>query len=325
MALQCPQCGRQYDVTLFEFERSVVCACGMVLDLQRGHLCCVASEAEALGDDAGIARLIAAREGESEAITPATWDYITSSHIAEAYDSYFHYNRLFTFDTQALDRWIAEPGRLLDLGCGTGRHVVHFAERGFDVTGVDLSGHMLAVTRRKLALRQCGAMLIEGDITRLDALGLGRFAYAICMFSTLGMIYGAENRLRFLRLVRDHLEPGGLFAFHVHNRWHNLWYRDGRQYLWRALRDRVRGRSEPYQKDVDGYRGIRGLSVYVYSAREIRRVVAQAGLRVEKLLYLNHQRSGELRGLARGLRGNGFLVACRRRGGADEAPDASRR
>jgi len=249
----------------------------------------------------------------TDAITRATWDYIRSDYIAEDYDRYFRYNQLFQFDTEMLERWMNPPGRLLDLGCGTGRHVVHFAARGFEVTGVDLSEPMLAITRRKLAEEGCGATLVHGDITRLDELGLGRFDYAICMFSTVGMIYGAENRLRFLRAVRDHLEPGGLFAFHVHSRWHNLWYPDGRQYLRRALVACLRRRREPFQKVVDGYRGIRSLSLYVYSAREIRRVVAEAGFQLDEMVYLNRRRNGALRGPARGLRANGFLVACRPR------------
>jgi len=289
VAVQCPQCLRQYDVTLFEFQRSVVCDCGARLDLQEGHV----------------------RRLPVEAITPATWDYLRACHIAEGYDRYFQHNELFRFDVALLDRWFTTPGRLLDLGCGTGRHVAHFAERGFEVTGVDLSEHMLAVTRHKLAARGCQATLVLGDITRLDGLGLGRFDYAICMFSTLGMIYGAANRHRFLDSVRRHLEAGGCFAFHVHNRWHNLWDPDGRQYLRTALRARLRGLPEPFQKDMDGYRGIRGLSLYVYSDREIRRAVAEAGFRVEEFVYLNHVRNGVLRGLARGLRSNGFILLCR--------------
>jgi SAM-dependent methyltransferase len=250
-------------------------------------------------------------ESGVEAITPATWDYLAAPHIAEDYDRYFQHSELFRFDVQTLDRWLAVPGRLLDLGCGTGRHLVHFAARGFEVTGVDLSQHMLAVTTRKLAARGLRATLVHGDITALDGLGLGRFDYAICMFSTLGMIYGAGNRHRFLGSVRRHLEAGGRFALHVHNRWHNLWDSDGRQYLWDALRARLRGQPEAFQKDMDGYRGIRNLSLYVYSGREVRRALARAGFRVEEFLYLNHVRNGVLRGVARGLRSNGFLVLCR--------------
>ena len=252
----------------------------------------------------------------SEPITPGVHDYVASRHIAEDYDRYFQHNELFRFDTHVLDRWFRQPGRLLDLGCGTGRHLVHFATRGFDVTGVDLSEHMLAVACRRLDTERCAATLVHGDITKLDELGLGQFRYATCMFSTFGMIYGAENRRAFLQSVRRHLEPGGVFAFHVHNRWHNLFYADGREYLWRAIRQRLRGRPEAFQKEVDGYRGIRGLSLYVFSDREIRRVVAQAGFEVEDLLYLNHLRNGVVNGLWKGLRANGFLVCCRPAGDA---------
>ena len=36
MALVCPRCGRQYDITLFEFGRSVTCECGTVVTLKSG-------------------------------------------------------------------------------------------------------------------------------------------------------------------------------------------------------------------------------------------------------------------------------------------------
>lgn len=37
MSLRCPRCGREHDVTLFEFDREVVCACGELLSLKNGH------------------------------------------------------------------------------------------------------------------------------------------------------------------------------------------------------------------------------------------------------------------------------------------------
>lgn len=43
MAIQCPKCRRQYDVTLFQFRRTVRCECGTWLDLRAGHTspaCC---------------------------------------------------------------------------------------------------------------------------------------------------------------------------------------------------------------------------------------------------------------------------------------------
>ena len=243
-------------------------------------------------------------------ITPPTREYIASAHIAYDYDHYFRFNELFRYDTTVLGEWFAEPGRLLDLGCGTGRHLVHFAAKGFEVTGVDLSDHMLAIARRALAERGVGGTLVQGDLMELPALGLGRFDYAVCMFSTLGMIYGRANRLAFLRAVRGLLEPGGRLALHVHNRWHNLWYAEGRRYLREACVGWLKHRPEPFQKVVDGYRGIRRMSLYVYSDREIRRDLGRAGFRVTRMLYLNLRRNGALRGPFRGLRANGFLICC---------------
>ncbi|MES2554986.1 MAG: class I SAM-dependent methyltransferase [Bacteroidota bacterium] len=39
-------------------------------------------------------------------------------------------------------------GRILDLGCGPGQHSLFFAEKGFDVTGIDLSEKMISIAKR---------------------------------------------------------------------------------------------------------------------------------------------------------------------------------
>ena len=43
--------------------------------------------------------------------------------------------------------------RVLDIGCGTGRHLSMFFGRGLDITGLDASPHMLEVARKRLAHR----------------------------------------------------------------------------------------------------------------------------------------------------------------------------
>jgi Raf kinase inhibitor-like YbhB/YbcL family protein len=37
MAIKCPHCGHEYDVSLFQFGRGIRCDCGTSVDLQRGH------------------------------------------------------------------------------------------------------------------------------------------------------------------------------------------------------------------------------------------------------------------------------------------------
>lgn len=38
MAITCPSCGAQFDVTLFQFGRTVLCDCGECVGLERGHV-----------------------------------------------------------------------------------------------------------------------------------------------------------------------------------------------------------------------------------------------------------------------------------------------
>jgi 2-polyprenyl-3-methyl-5-hydroxy-6-metoxy-1,4-benzoquinol methylase len=47
-----------------------------------------------------------------------------------------------------------KSARILDIGCGTGRHAIELARRGYTVTGVDLSESQLARAREKAAAEQ---------------------------------------------------------------------------------------------------------------------------------------------------------------------------
>ncbi len=54
---------------------------------------------------------------------------------------------------------------VLDLGCGSGRHLVHLADHGFEVHGVDSSPHAVRLAREWLESRQLRARVILHDIT----------------------------------------------------------------------------------------------------------------------------------------------------------------
>ncbi|GAO01411.1 cyclopropane-fatty-acyl-phospholipid synthase family protein [Anaeromyxobacter sp. PSR-1] len=64
------------------------------------------------------------------------------------------------------------PGKALDLGCGRGAHAVYLASHGWKVTGVDLVTGALEKARRRAAEAGVDVQLLEGDVTRLGALGL---------------------------------------------------------------------------------------------------------------------------------------------------------
>ena len=57
-----------------------------------------------------------------------------------------------------------DAGRVLDVGCGRGRHAVEFADRGFDVTGLDLSEASLEAASHRAETHGVSLRLIRGDM-----------------------------------------------------------------------------------------------------------------------------------------------------------------
>src|SRR5216683_225689 len=86
-----------------------------------------------------------------EGVNRGLWDYIHDSAIAREYDAKLAGTPLFSIDRRFVEEFCPRPGRLLDLGCGTGRLLIPFAQRGYRVLGVDLSAEMLAVAGAKAA------------------------------------------------------------------------------------------------------------------------------------------------------------------------------
>src|SRR5215211_6974433 len=75
------------------------------------------------------------------------WDYLRAADMVGGYDEQMRASPLAATDVAFCDFIFRDPGRLIDLGCGTGRLCAHFATRGFECVGVDLSDEMLAKAR----------------------------------------------------------------------------------------------------------------------------------------------------------------------------------
>jgi SAM-dependent methyltransferase len=65
------------------------------------------------------------------------------------------------------------PGRMLDVGCGTGRDVVFAASRGWRATGVDAVPRALAAAGRRAAEAGADVRLVRADIGHLTPADLG--------------------------------------------------------------------------------------------------------------------------------------------------------
>ena len=85
-------------------------------------------------------------------------DYIFDFKAAQKYDNWYQNpaNRFVAdLEAQLLLRLLkpVRGERVLDIGCGTGRHLSMFLEIGLDITGLDASPYMLDIARKKLGHR----------------------------------------------------------------------------------------------------------------------------------------------------------------------------
>jgi SAM-dependent methyltransferase len=108
-------------------------------------------------------------------------------------------------------------GPILELGAGTGRVALVLARDGAHVHALDAHPGMLAALRRKLASEppavQGRVVAVEGDMRtfRFDT----AFALIVAPFRALLRNLTEADHLATFARVREHLKPGGRFAFNV--------------------------------------------------------------------------------------------------------------
>ena len=99
----------------------------------------------------------------------------------------------------------AQPaGRAIDLGCGSGTNLVTLAQRGWQVTGVDISARALRLARRKTQKAGVAAVLLAGDLSKPMRL-LGPFQLAL----DIGCFHAVSSRRQYLNNLASMLRGGG--------------------------------------------------------------------------------------------------------------------
>lgn len=249
-------------------------------------------------------------------VTRSLWDYLHDSAIARSYDECLAESPLLQWDVQFVDRHFNRPGRLIDLGCGTGRLLIPLARRGFWVLGVDLSEEMLKVAGEKAFTAGVSIHRLKANLVELNGMRDQSFDYAACLFSTLGMVSGAGQRQRVVDHVFRLLRPGGKFVLHVHNRWFNVWNSTGRNWL---IGDAIKclfRRVEPGDRVMPVHQGIAGLVLHLFTRSEIIRLLKKAGFRLVECRPISLKADGRLPlpGWFGWLRAYGYLVAVERPG-----------
>jgi SAM-dependent methyltransferase len=101
---------------------------------------------------------------------------------------------------------------VLDLCCGTGRHSLEFARRGYRVFGVDVTRDYV-LEAAKLAKGLKNARFAVGDMRKLPF--QGEFDAVVNMWTSFGYFLKESDDLRTLKGVARALKPGGKFLVDI--------------------------------------------------------------------------------------------------------------
>jgi SAM-dependent methyltransferase len=106
---------------------------------------------------------------------------------------------------------LADGGRALELGIGTGRIALPLARRGVPVHGIDLSRAMVDRLRAKPGGDEIGVTIGDFATTKVD----GTFSLTYLVFNTIMNLTTQDAQVACFRNAAAHLEPGGCFVIEV--------------------------------------------------------------------------------------------------------------
>ncbi len=227
-------------------------------------------------------------------VSRGTWDYLRSPSIASDYEDYFATHPLLKLDIEVVRRYLPSPSNeqrsmpiIADFGCGTARVARQLAPMGYRILNVDMSRPMLTESQTIVEQFPAQVASVRGNLAQLDWLRDGSIDMAVCLFSSIGMIRGRNNRIQFLKHIQRCLRHEGRLVVHVHNRLNSLFDPGGPKWL---VTTRLRswfGRDWEYGDRVYSYRGLPSMFLHIYSRAELVADLRSAGFRTWTILPIN--------------------------------------
>lgn len=216
------------------------------------------------------------------------WFEDIARHLGEAYLRYS-----FTKGTsQEIDFLIEAIGlsattRVLDVGCGPGRHAIELARRGISVHGIDISAEFIDIAT---ASAEREGVSDRARFERLDARDMGGSGSAgdadaaICLCQgAFGLMTRTGDDERVVAGMRARLRTGGRLALSAFNAYFSVKYHEGARFdadmgVSHEVTEVRNPEGEP--RTVDLWTGC-------YTPRELRYLLGSRGFRVDRILSVD--------------------------------------
>ena len=214
------------------------------------------------------------------------WESFFDAHAPQYMNNGFTKNTISEVDFVMEELKLPEGSSILDVGCGTGRHSIELAKRGYKVTGIDLSSGMLLEAKKSAAEANVGVEWVHCDAVKYAP--TKTFDAVICLCEGAFGLVGRdeepiEHDLAILKNISDALKPKARFiltTLNAYSKIRNL-----------SQEDVDSGRFDPVtmvehyidEWDLPGGKKQVEVKERRYLPFELKQMFNQAGLKVENI------------------------------------------
>jgi glycine/sarcosine N-methyltransferase len=135
------------------------------------------------------------------------------------YDRFVQWERRLAHELPAIEQQLAalNAHRVLDVACGTGKHAIALAQRGYEMTGADLSAGMVERARENAAQAGIDVQFVVAGFGELEAHVGGGFDAVLCLGNSLPHVLTEDSLAAALADFAAVLRPGGMLFVQTRN------------------------------------------------------------------------------------------------------------